>query len=87
MQTIDDLFAKFGGVREFAAITDIKYSTAVAFKTRNSIPMEYWKTIEARAKAKKIEGVTRYTLTDLLIARYPDVPVRRQTRRAERTTP
>ena len=48
LQSFDDLFARFGGVREFAEAIDLKYSTVVAFKTRGSIPMEHWKKIESR---------------------------------------
>lgn len=88
LQSFDDLFARFGGVREFAEAIDLKYSTVVAFKTRGSIPMEHWKKIESAAKLHDIEGVDRHSLTEMLIARFPDVePSKRRAERVQSTTP
>lgn len=75
MQSIDDLFASFGGPRPLSEKTGIGYSTVNAFKSRNSIPEKYWKTIEAHARASGIEGVDRYTICDLMLRQYPDVEV------------
>lgn len=76
MQTIDDLFAAFGGMLTFSATTGIKYPTVTGFKARNSVPDKHWKTIEAHAKAQGIEGIDRYTIADLMLRKYPDVVIK-----------
>lgn len=87
MQTIDDLFAAFGGMLAFSEITGIKYPTAGGFKARNTVPDTYWKLIEAHAKARGIEGITRYTLADMMLLKYPDVVVKAMPKTKARPRP
>lgn len=55
METISDIFDRFGGVAATAAVLSVKVSTASEMKRRASIPVKYWPALIAEAKYRRIK--------------------------------
>lgn len=58
MESASDIIESLGGVTAVAAALSVPLGTASAWKTRDSIPPEYWETLVAEAVRRGIEGVT-----------------------------
>lgn len=58
MISIDQIFTRLGGVGTVATLLDAPLGTVSAWKTRNSIPAEYWPSLIKVAGKLGIEGVT-----------------------------
>lgn len=54
MQTVDDVFVKFGGPTAFADAVGIKISAASEMRRRSSIPVRYWSRLVEAARARRI---------------------------------
>jgi hypothetical protein len=55
MQTVDDVFKKFGGPTALADAVGIKISAASEMRRRNSIPVRYWPRLVDAARARRIQ--------------------------------
>lgn len=58
MKTIDDIFDAFNGPAEVARIIGKRTEHATAMRRRGSIPVVYWPSLFAVAKARGISGIT-----------------------------
>lgn len=58
-----DLINLWPTLSDFAADLSLKYGTAKAMRRRSSIPSGYWDAMIAKAKMRKIKGVTYEALT------------------------
>lgn len=65
MQTVSEVFAAFGGYGGLAAALKVPTGTASAWKTRDSIPAEYWGDVVAAASERSIAGVTLEALAKM----------------------
>jgi hypothetical protein len=54
MQTVDDVFVKFGGPTAFADAVGIKISAASEMRRRSSIPVRYWSRLVDAARVRHI---------------------------------
>lgn len=57
-----DLINLWPSLSDFASDLSVKYGTAKAMRRRSSIPPGYWAAMVAKAKARKIKGVTEEAL-------------------------
>lgn len=58
-----DLINLWPSLSAFAEDIAIQYGTAKAMRRRNSIPPTHWPAMVAKAKARKIKGVSLEALT------------------------
>lgn len=59
LDTVDDVFAAFGGPTAFARALSLKgASTASEMRRRSSIPVEYWQRLVDIAPASGAPGLT-----------------------------
>lgn len=61
--THSDIIDQWPSIGAFAADLDVPYGTAKAMRRRQSIPPAYWKVVVAKARARRIKGVTLEALT------------------------
>lgn len=62
MKTVTDLMNKFGGYRELAVALDTPSPTVAAWKHRGVIPAQHFPAIVAKAKERKIRGISLESL-------------------------
>jgi hypothetical protein len=58
MQTWNDVFAAFPSVAAIAALLNVPYQTAAAWRRRNSIPSRYWLALAEAATTQGITGIS-----------------------------
>ena len=58
------IIEKWPSLSVFAADLSVSYGTAKAMRRRGSIPPAYWPTVVAKAKARRIIGVTLQSLVE-----------------------
>jgi len=62
MTTHTDIINEWPSLSDFADDLGVQYGTAKAMRRRGSIPPEHWIVLIARARERKIRGVTLETL-------------------------
>jgi hypothetical protein len=77
MQSVEDLFVKFGGPTAFANAIGIKLSAASEMRRRASIPVRYWHRLVMAGKQNGIK-----ITFDHLVDMHSDVDQRNSRRRA-----
>lgn len=58
MNTVDEVFVKFGGPTALGRAIGVKPSAASEMRRRSSIPVSYWKQLVEAALERGIEGLT-----------------------------
>lgn len=61
--THSEIIDKWPSIGAFAADLDVPYGTAKAMRRRQSIPPAYWPTVVAKARARRIKGISLEVLT------------------------
>lgn len=69
METVVDLFDALGGVTRVAAVSNVPLGTASSWKTRGSIPLDYWPALIADAAGRGVEGVSYESLARIHLSR------------------
>ena len=65
MRSINDVFDGLGGVTAVGVVLKLPLGTVSAWKTRESIPPEYWTKIVSVAERLGVEGLTLEFLASL----------------------
>lgn len=55
MQSVDQIFEKFGGPTALGRLIGVKPSAASEMRRRASIPVDYWPRLVASAKKQRID--------------------------------
>jgi hypothetical protein len=65
MDTVDDVFAEFGGPTALGRAIGVKPSTASEMKRRQSIPIDYWQKLTEAARERGLEDLTYEKLVSI----------------------
>lgn len=65
MDTLDDLFERFGGAAKVGQAIGVSTEHAASMKRRKSIPVDYWPKLIGAARDRRISGVTPERLMHL----------------------
>ena len=65
MESVSSIFAALGGVTAVAAMLGAPLGTISAWKTRDSIPSEYWDALVAAAQKRGLVEITFELLAKL----------------------
>lgn len=69
--SINDLFAALGGYTAVAEAASVPVGTASAWKTRGSIPPEYWPAVVKAAAERGRSDITFEALANIAASRRP----------------
>ena len=69
MDSVAAIFEGLGGVTAVAEMLGSPLGTVSAWKSRDSIPAEYWSRLIAAAKARGVDGVSYEALAQIAARR------------------
>lgn len=65
MNTVEEVFAGFGGTSAFAGALGLNLSTASEMRRRSSIPVRYWPKLIDAARERDITGIDNNSLVEM----------------------
>lgn len=65
MNTVEDVFQRFGKTSAFADALGLKLSAASEMRRRASIPVRYWPKLVEAARERGFEEITNDTLVSI----------------------